>query len=427
MRILHLVQRYYPYVGGSELYFQELSEQWAALGNVVTVATTDAWDLDHFWASGRRTIPEVEQRYRNVHIRRFPVVRAPGPPIVYPILRRLMVEFGRIRGTRPLVRRLSSITPRLPGLERYLGTTNEPFDIVTTCNITLDFMIRAGANFARQRNIPHVCIPFVHLGVPGDSTIVRYYSQPFQIDLLKAATRVVVQTSLEGRFLAEHGVVPEQIMQTGCWIRPETLSGGDGDRFRKRYDMTGPIVLSIGTAAYDKGTMHLVEAMSQLWQDGSPARLVLIGSTMLAQWEQYWHALAPTIRERITVIRDAPHQTKLDALAAADLYAMPSRTDSFGIVYLEAWAYHLPVIGARAGGVPDVIEDGVTGLLVPFGEVQTLANAIQRILDRPDYGRQLGQAGNAATLRHWTFDAKFAQFDQLYASLIEEQRSYQQS
>ena len=65
-------------------------------------------------------------------------------------------------------------------------------------------------------------------------------------------------------------------------------------------------------------------------------------------------------------------------LAAADVFAMPSRTDSFGIVYLEAWLYRLPVIAARTWGMSDVVRNGEDGLLVPFGDVSVLAQTLGR-------------------------------------------------
>ena len=82
MPILHVIQRYYPYTGGSELYFQELSEQLVSDGHEVTVLTTEAWDLEHFWAPNRRRIDEPEAVHNGVRILRFPVWRAPGPPIL---------------------------------------------------------------------------------------------------------------------------------------------------------------------------------------------------------------------------------------------------------------------------------------------------------------------------------------------------------
>src|SRR3712207_8646872 len=75
-------------------------------------------------------------------------------------------------------------------------------------------------------------------------------------------------------------------------------------------------------------------------------------------------------------------EDKRDLNAAGQVFCMPSRTDSFGIVYLEAWLNGVPVIGARAGGVPEIIDDGVDGYLVEFGDVAALANRIELLLDR---------------------------------------------
>ncbi len=419
MHILHVIQRFYPFMGGSEIYFQELSEQLAADGHHVTVLTTDAWDLDHFWAPGRRRIDEHETHHRGVRILRFPVERIAGPPIMYPIIRRLMVEFGRVPGTVPLLRRMAQITPRVPGLTRYLRTTTDHYDLVNTTNITLDFTIIPAFCFAHQRGIPHICTPFVHLGEPGSDYIVRYYSQPHQIDLLKRSARVLVQSSLEGRFLSQRGVSSERIVELGGWVRPETLVGGDAARFRAEHSIDEPIVLSIGAAAYDKGTMHAIEAMQQLWRDGSNARLVLIASNLLAQFETYWAQLPATTRERITLLQAVPHQTKLDALAAAQAFVLPSRTDSFGIVFLEAWMYDVPVIGARAGGVPDIIDDGRDGYLVPFGDTIEIARKLATLLDDRERAQQMGQQGHAKVLATMTFERKYRMLIQIYREAIE--------
>ena len=73
MRVLHVIQRYWPYVGGSERQFQEFSERLVRDGHQVTVFTTDAWDLDLFWARNRRRIDVPAEEHGGVMIRRFPV------------------------------------------------------------------------------------------------------------------------------------------------------------------------------------------------------------------------------------------------------------------------------------------------------------------------------------------------------------------
>ena len=87
---------------------------------------------------------------------------------------------------------------------------------------------------------------------------------------------------------------------------------------------------------------------------------------------------------------------------------MPSRTDSFGIVYLEAWLYNKPVIGAYAGGVPDVIDDGKNGYLVKFGDVEMLAQRIKQLLGNPIGALTMGQRGYAKVLHEMTWERQYA-------------------
>jgi glycosyltransferase involved in cell wall biosynthesis len=159
--------------------------------------------------------------------------------------------------------------------------------------------------------------------------------------------------------------------------------------------------------------------MQHLWRAGSNATLVLIANTTLAQFDRFFATLPEDHQRRILVLRAAPHQTKLDGLAAAYVYAMPSRTDSFGIVYLEAWMYHLPVIGARAGGVPAVIEHEQNGLLVNFGDVAALVAAIKRLLGDRALARRMGEHGRAKVLRDLTFERKYALMQQVYDEALE--------
>src|SRR5690242_19854677 len=141
MRVLHIVQLYYPVASGAARYFVEIGERLAREGHQVTVLATDAYDLEHFWAPGKRRVDQPEEMRSGVQIIRFPVRRAPGPPTLFPILRRLMVEISRLPGTAPLLLRMAMLTPRLPDMRRYLKDRIEQFDLVHATNITLDFAI----------------------------------------------------------------------------------------------------------------------------------------------------------------------------------------------------------------------------------------------------------------------------------------------
>lgn len=420
MHFLHIVQIYWPVPSGAARYFIEIGERLVAEGHRVTVLATDAFDLEHFWAPGKRTVAAPTGVHNGVHVQRFPVRRAPGPPLVYPIIRRLMVEAGRLgKPSVPLLRRLAVLTPRVPELVRYLQTAPELADValVHTTNITLDFSILPAAAWARRRNIPHLCTPFVHLGEPHNSAIVRYYALPHQIDLLRSVAGVATMTDLERDYLASRGVPADRIHTVGAGVTPAELAGGDGARFRAEHGITGPIVLSLGTAAYDKGTVHVLEALRRLWAAGEEVFWVQCGPLM-GHFEHLYAALPAHERARTRVLGYVDDAVRRDALAAADVYAQPSRTDSFGITYLEAWCYGVPVIGAYAGGVPAVINDGVDGLLVPFGDVAALAGALTHLLHDPVQRRVLGAAGRAKVLRELTWDAAYNRVHTLYRTLV---------
>jgi glycosyltransferase involved in cell wall biosynthesis len=97
--------------------------------------------------------------------------------------------------------------------------------------------------------------------------------------------------------------------------------------------------------------------------------------------------------------------------------ALPSRVDSFGIAYLEAWAYGQPVIGCQAGGVPDVIDDGQDGLLVPYGDPAALASAIGSLLADPDRRQAMGHRGRTKVEAHYTWDRIYQGLRSIYQEL----------
>jgi glycosyltransferase involved in cell wall biosynthesis len=420
MHFLHIVQLYYPVATGAGRYFAEVGERLVRAGHQVTVLATDAYDLEYFWNPARRRVELAEETHNGVRIVRLPVRRIPGPPIVYPILRRLMLELARVPGSVPLLRRMAQITPRLPDMARFFAEhAGTRFDLVHTCNITLDFAIFPAYDVARRRGVPFVCTPFVHLGPPGDRAILRYYSMRHQISLLKRSDRVITMTGLEADELAARGVPRAKLRRVGVGVTPSEVLGGDRARFRAEQRIAGPLVLYIGALAHDKGAIHTVEAMRRLWARGSDAVLAMIGAP-LAHFTQFYEKLPAEDKARIRLLPYAPENVKRDALAAADVLALPSRTDSFGIVFLEAWCYGVPVVGARAGGVPDVIADGQDGLLVPFGDADAIAGAIERLLTDRDLAQRLGAAGRAKVEHDFTWERIYDQVRAVYAEVVDQ-------
>jgi glycosyltransferase involved in cell wall biosynthesis len=136
--------------------------------------------------------------------------------------------------------------------------------------------------------------------------------------------------------------------------------------------------------------MSVVEAMKLLWARGSRAWLVLAGSS-LSEFDKY---LARNSKlHRLLNLPAIEDEEKRDLLAATTILAHPSRVESFGLVYLEAWANGRPVIGANTAVSREVITDQEDGLLVPFGDAPALTSAMDRLLSDPETADRMGNRG----------------------------------
>jgi glycosyltransferase involved in cell wall biosynthesis len=264
--------------------------------------------------------------------------------------------------------------------------------------------------------VPFVATPFVHV---GQRAVQRFYTMPHQLAALRDADRVIVQTDIEASELARLGVHRERMVRLGMGVDLDEVDGGDGSRFRTQHAIDGPTVTFMAALTDDKGAVDLLQAMQRLWQRGSDAVLVLAGpSVSPSSFKKRFSDLAEADRVRIRRLGPVGGQLKQDLLAATDVFAMPSRVDSFGIVYLEAWAYGVPVVGCRAGGVPEVIDDGQDGLLVPFGDPDALARAVESLLADGGRRREMGQRGRRKVEAHFTWDRIYEGLGGIYERLV---------
>src|SRR5262249_2700581 len=103
-------------------------------------------------------------------------------------------------------------------------------------------------------------------------------------------------------------------------------------------------------------------------------------------------------------------------LAAADIFVLPSRTESFPNAVLEAMAAGLPIVASGVGGILELIENGRTGWLVPPDETAALADRVMHLMGNPVEGARMGAAARADALARFSFDRMIAGFDDLYSS-----------
>jgi glycosyltransferase involved in cell wall biosynthesis len=108
----------------------------------------------------------------------------------------------------------------------------------------------------------------------------------------------------------------------------------------------------------------------------------------------------------------------VDLLCLADVYAMPSADESFGLSALEAMAVEVPVVATRVGGVPEVIEDGECGFLVPVGDTDAMAERILQLIKDKDLARKMGRAGRQRAISVFPEDKIVSEYESLYQSVV---------
>lgn len=405
MRFAHINHRYAPFVGGSERYMQEVSEALALVGHDVSVLTSNAFDLEYFWDSSKRPVDAPEHEVLNgVSVHRVPVVHPPLGPLMFQGSRRLMGEASRMPGLPAGGYSLvSRHLPYMPGLERKLRALGV-LDLVHIANIGIEGLGIAGSRVANQSDVPYIFTPFIHLGRDNDRIARRYVTMPHQLDLLRGAAAVIVMTEVEADFVISHGIDPNRVFVTGVGVHLEEITGGDGGRFRAAHGITGQLVGVASAVALDKGSCDLVLAVAALRRKGHDVELVLAGPR-LQQFDNWFQTLPERDRSGIHLPGFISNDEKRDMLAALDVLAMPSRTESFGIAYLEGWANRKPVIAARAGAVPELVQDGINGKLVEFGDPSGLALTILELLSDAERADNLAVAGHRMVIEKFTWPA----------------------
>ena len=403
MHIVHVTHRAWPLVGGSERYIHEIARRQVLDGHQVTVVASTADDLSALWEQrGRQVGAEAPVELDGVRLRRLPLRHLPFGRMAFPLLRRLTWAASRVSPAAALT--LSRFSPWMPDLADVLA--QEPADLYFAWNITLEGLTAAVARTAQQRGVPWIAVPVLHLARP------QFYVMPHQMALLRQASAVLVQTPSERDFMLGCGFAAGRVHIVSPGIDPAEGQEADGRRFCLRYGVEGPLVVALGRLCRDKGTLHLLAAARRLWAQGRPLTLVLLGP----QEADVRRALA-ALPQRFRPFCVAPglvsEADKWDALDAAQIVALPSRTESFGIVFLEGWLKGKPVVGARAGAVSDVVEDGVDGLLVPFGDAPALAGALAALLDDPQRAAHLGRRGQQKALQRYTWELQYARLRQV--------------
>ena len=244
------------------------------------------------------------------------------------------------------------------------------------------------------------------------------------------------QTALRGasmvlapsKYTAEHvaavqGVKTERIRVLPWALDPqfEALAANAAKTAAPKGFPAGPVVLTVGRWLADeryKGMDTLITALPRLLTQRPELQLAAVGEGDDRVWLEDL-ADENGVRLHVHFLSGLSYAELAACYAHCDIFALPSKGEGFGLVYLEAMACAKPVIGGAHGGAPEVIEDGKTGYLVPHGDAAQLATAMETLLSDPELRKEMGRRGKERVENDFRFSVFAKSFKKILRELCE--------
>ena len=389
MKVLHVIQRYPPAVGGAEIWCRELCQHLAELGDEMKVLTLDVMDEEEFWRD-----PAVDT---------------------------CTVRLGRLAWDKNvLVRRYRRSLPvyslyhsALKALDRYLGLYfYGPHSIEMYGNLLREVRA-ADVVYLHTLPHPHTFVGYLAARMCGKPVVITphfhpghgFYERWSNYWLLKRCDAVIVISEYERQYLAGKGVDATAIVSTGTGIHLEDYVPDNVAAFRTRLlrshglpEHTRPI-LFLGRKLEYKGIATLIEAATRLPRH-LDASLLLAGPSS-AWFDKLYTDLPPALRSKIIDLGVVSHADKVDLLHLAEVLVLPSRFEAFGIVLLEAWACGTPVIAAATGALPSIVGEG--GLVFEYGNAADLSEKLERLLEDVELAKTMARTGRERLLEEYAW------------------------
>jgi glycosyltransferase involved in cell wall biosynthesis len=225
---------------------------------------------------------------------------------------------------------------------------------------------------------------------------------------LRDADLVIAPTNDTANYVAGEQNVPRERIRVLPWaLDPQfeaLRSAKPGPALPANFP-TGRVILTVGRWFADeryKGMDTLITALPRLLTEWPDVQLVAVGEGDDQGWlEQI--AAGRGVSRHVHFLSGLTYPEIAACYQACEIFALPSRGEGFGLVYLEAMACGKPVIGGAHGGAPEVIDDGKTGYLVQHGDAGQLATSLEALLADPELGHQMGARGRERVEREFRF------------------------
>ncbi|MFX1495401.1 MAG: glycosyltransferase family 4 protein [Promethearchaeota archaeon] len=427
-KILYLPTRYYPAISGAEFYLQRMAEILTSRYKYcIDIFTSDGIDFKSLRDSKGKVIKSTNKYFSNVNklnINRYSINYNDS-------INDKIKKIKNVPAYRTLDISDNSLKEYLKNgpylydlLEKFLNNQNLNYDLIHSTFYPY-FNLIVSLILGKLTKKPTICTPFFHFSNP------RYLNSDLLI-VLKKFDKLIACTNLEKKKLISLLEIPKSsIVVIPMGVDYEKFNDSQKNNkgfynfkqnFFKNNEKKYKMVLFCGYKNYEKGAISILKAIPFILEMYSKIYFVFIGPTTTA-----FNKELSKIRKmkNLRVINLTPDnltgyydKKKLAAFKETDLYVMPSRSDAFGISFLEAWASGKPVIGANIGATPEVIRNNIDGLLVEFDNPIDIAEKVIYLLKKKRVKKRLGSEGKKKVLENHKWETIAKKTNELYQKLI---------
>jgi glycosyltransferase involved in cell wall biosynthesis len=389
MKILQLCVRFPPAPGGAEDHVFHISSELKKRGHDVKVFTSDLYTEVPF-----KRIEDPNPNHKGIPVIRFKAYSFKGE-MHYVFIPKM---------TKALLK--------------------EPTDIIHTHSYGY-FQSTIGAFAKIVTDKPLIITPHFHpqwsmWGGKRRKGLRKVYDRILAKSSMNTPDLVICHTRNEKELLRQYEI-PEskmRIIPAGVdFTRFEEIPSPN--IFKEKYNIQGKMVLYSGRLASNKGLLHLIESIPSVLSEYPHTTFVLVGEDEGLKKDLISRVRELGISNNVIFtgyIED--YDLFLSAYSACDIFVLPSEYEAFGIVLLEAAACEKPCIGTRVGGVPEVIVEGKTGLLVKYGDSKELAAAIIELLGDESKRKQMGKTARERVKNTYTWPKIVDQLESVYKEVL---------
>ncbi len=300
-------------------------------------------------------------------------------------------------------------------------------DILHTNSLKSDVIGGIAGRLARVSVIWHVRDRIASDYLPGPAVKgfrILCRILPNYIVTNSEATLTTLGMKVEGRSAVIHsGTVRTYVRVVHDGVQQETPAALDPYTEHPDY----PLIGLVGRISPWKGQHIFLQAAALIRREFPSSRFQIIGSAMFGEelYETEVHALTDSLN-LVDCVEYTGFRTDVPALIQNLNILVHASTigEPFGQVVVEGMIAGKPVVATDGGGVPEIVQDGVTGLLVPMGDVEAMAEAVMKLLRNPLDAEEMGRAGRVRVLENFTIELTARRVQAVYKEMLSGQQSF---